>query len=133
MAVSSMVSGRTTKWKAVEFSTGQITEDMKASTLTIRKRGMESSTGPMAASTMVSGLTGSSMASEPTPTTRGLFVRVSGLKASASTGSTIKQRDENVQKTKNENQRKEHVETTLACMNEKPTKRNVAKTRRRDP
>ena len=86
MAVSSMENGKITRWRAVEFSTGLITEDMKENTSTTRRKAMASSTGPTVVSTMVSGLMASSTAMVPTLITRDPSVMVSGPKANVSDG-----------------------------------------------
>lgn len=80
MAVSSMASGKITRWKVAEFLTGLITEDTKANTSTTRKKDTVSSTGPMVANTMDSGLMESNMDMVLTPITRDLFVMENGLK-----------------------------------------------------
>ena len=52
---STMVTGKITRWRAVEFLNGQMVAGMKVSILMIRKKALVLFTGPMAVSMRVTG------------------------------------------------------------------------------
>jgi len=85
--VSTVVYGRTTRWRVVVCLPGLTIGGTKVSTSMIRKRGTESSTGQMDASMKETGKTANNMESDFIHQLMGNQERVNGLRARECSGS----------------------------------------------